>query len=49
LWQVSGRADIGFDKMIDMDIAYAETRSPVLDLFLIALTFRAVLTGRGAY
>ncbi|MEM6677959.1 MAG: WecB/TagA/CpsF family glycosyltransferase [Pseudomonadota bacterium] len=49
LWQVSGRADIGFEKMIDMDIAYAETRSPLLDLILIALTFRAVLTGRGAY
>ncbi|MEO0819358.1 MAG: WecB/TagA/CpsF family glycosyltransferase [Pseudomonadota bacterium] len=49
LWQVSGRADIGFDKMIDMDVAYAETRSPILDLVLIALTFRAVLTGRGAY
>ncbi|MEO0960621.1 MAG: sugar transferase, partial [Pseudomonadota bacterium] len=49
LWQVSGRADISFEKMVDMDIAYAETRSPLLDLILIALTFRAVLTGRGAY
>lgn len=49
VWQVSGRAEIGFDKMIDMDIAYARSRSIWLDLMLIACTFRAVLGGRGAY
>lgn len=49
LWQVSGRAEIGFDKMIDMDLSYARSRSMLLDLVLIALTFRAVLSGRGAY
>ena len=49
VWQVSGRADIGFDKMIDMDIAYAKSRSPLLDFMLIMMTFRAVIGGRGAY
>lgn len=49
LWQVSGRAEIGFDKMIDMDLAYARSRSLLLDLILIATTFRAVIGGRGAY
>ncbi|AHM05437.1 Undecaprenyl-phosphate galactosephosphotransferase [Roseibacterium elongatum DSM 19469] len=49
IWQVSGRAEIGFDKMIDMDLAYARSRSLLLDLILIALTFRAVISGRGAY
>lgn len=49
IWQVSGRADIGFDKMIDMDIAYVRGQSLLLDIFLIAMTFRAVVTGRGAY
>ncbi|SFE00783.1 WecB/TagA/CpsF family glycosyltransferase [Roseivivax sediminis] len=49
IWQVSGRAEIGFDKMIDMDLAYARSRSVLLDLVLIALTFRAVIGGRGAY
>lgn len=49
IWQVSGRADIGFDKMVDMDIAYAKSRSILLDLMLIALTCRAVIGGRGAY
>lgn len=49
IWQVSGRADIGFERMIDMDLAYARSRTLMLDLMLIALTFRAVLSGRGAY
>lgn len=49
LWQVSGRADIGFDKMIDLDLAYVGSRSVTVDLALIALTVRACLTGRGAY
>lgn len=49
LWQVSGRANIGFDKMIDLDVAYVRSRSVLLDLILIALTFRAVVSGRGAY
>ncbi|KUF12601.1 WecB/TagA/CpsF family glycosyltransferase [Pseudoponticoccus marisrubri] len=49
LWQVSGRADIGFDKMIDMDVAYVRSRGVLLDLVLLALTARAVISGRGAY
>lgn len=49
LWQVSGRADIGFDKMIDMDVAYVRSRSVLLDLLLLALTAQAVVSGRGAY
>ena len=49
VWQVSGRADVGFDQMIEMDLAYADTRTVLLDLILIALTFRAVLSGRGAH
>ncbi|QFT82343.1 putative sugar transferase EpsL [Roseovarius sp. THAF27] len=49
LWQVSGRADIGFDKMIDMDVAYVRSNSMILDLMLLSLTVRAVLSGRGAY
>ena len=49
LWQISGRADISFDKMIDMDLAYGASRSTLLDLMIIFLTFRTVLSGRGAY
>lgn len=49
VWQVSGRAEIGFDQMIDMDLAYAASRTVLLDVILIAMTFRAVITGRGAH
>lgn len=49
VWQVSGRADIDFDRMIDMDLAYASSRTLLLDFILILLTFRAVVSGRGAH
>jgi lipopolysaccharide/colanic/teichoic acid biosynthesis glycosyltransferase len=49
IWQVSGRADIGFDKMIDMDLAHASSRTILLDIVVILMTFRAVVSGRGAY
>jgi exopolysaccharide biosynthesis WecB/TagA/CpsF family protein len=49
IWQVSGRAEIDFDRMINMDLAYARTKTVFSDLVIISLTFRALLTGRGAY
>jgi exopolysaccharide biosynthesis WecB/TagA/CpsF family protein len=49
VWQVSGRADVGFDQMVEMDLAYAKNRNILLDLILIALTFRVVLNGHGAH
>lgn len=48
-WQVSGRAEVGFDRMIEMDLDYSRRRSVMTDLVLIARTFRAVLSGHGAY
>ena len=49
LWQVSGRADIGFDQMVALDIAYLRTASLRGDLALILRTFGAVAAARGAY
>ena len=49
LWQVSGRADISFEQMVDMDIAYASSRTLWLDVIIFFATFRAILSGRGAY
>lgn len=49
VWQVSGRADVGFEQMVELDLAYATSRNFLLDLILIVLTFRVVLTGRGAH
>lgn len=49
IWQVSGRAEIGFDRMVDMDLAYARSRSVLLDMLLITMTFYTVMSGRGAH
>lgn len=49
IWQVSGRADVGFAEMVEMDLAYASSRTVLLDFILILMTFRAVVSGRGAY
>ncbi|MFN3846031.1 MAG: sugar transferase [Paracoccaceae bacterium] len=49
LWQVSGRADIDFDQMVALDVAYLETASLKGDLALILRTVGAVAHGRGAY
>jgi lipopolysaccharide/colanic/teichoic acid biosynthesis glycosyltransferase len=49
LWQVSGRAEIGFDEMIDLDLRYVDSCSLKTDLKILLRTFGAVLGGRGAY
>ncbi|MFO1034104.1 MAG: WecB/TagA/CpsF family glycosyltransferase [Hyphomicrobiales bacterium] len=48
-WQVSGRAEVSFDRMVNMDLAYVATRTLLSDIAMIALTFRAVISGRGAF
>ncbi len=49
LWQVSGRADIGFEDMIDLDLAYVRSVSVKTDLVVLVKTVGAVVSGRGAY
>ena len=49
LWQVSGRAEIGFDEMVELDIRYARQGSLMADLAILLRTFGAVFSGRGAY
>jgi exopolysaccharide biosynthesis WecB/TagA/CpsF family protein len=48
-WQVGGRADIPFQKMVRMDVDYLKTRSLLQDIHLILQTPYAILKGRGAY
>lgn len=47
-WQVSGRSEINFDKRIEMDAAYVKKRSLIYDLWIVAKTPLAMITGRGA-
>ncbi len=47
-WQVSGRSTINFDKRIRLDVGYVKRRSIMYDVNLIAKTFPALLSARGA-
>ena len=47
-WQVSGRSEINFDKRIEMDAAYVRKRSILYDLWIIAKTPWAMISGKGA-
>ncbi len=49
LWQISGRADLKFDKQVDLDVAYLRSSSLLLDIAIILLTPLAMATRRGAY
>ena len=47
-WQVRGRSDTGFEEMVDMDLAYIEERSFLVDLKVVAKTVAAMFNGKGA-
>ena len=49
LWQVSGRSDVAFDDMLNLDIHYVENWSLWLDLRILWQTVLIVTTGKGAY
>lgn len=49
LWQVSGRSRVTFDEMVRLDLQYASTWSPWLDVKILFRTPWAVIQGDGAY
>lgn len=49
LWQVTGRSRVKFDEMVRLDLRYAVTWSPWLDVKILLLTPLAVVRGSGAY
>ena len=49
LWQVNGRSRVKFDDMVRLDLSYARTWSPWLDIKILMRTPRAVVLGEGAY
>lgn len=49
IWQVSGRANIKWDKWIELDLEYIEKMSLWTDIKLILKTIPCVLSGDGAY
>jgi exopolysaccharide biosynthesis polyprenyl glycosylphosphotransferase len=49
VWQVEGRVELPFDESVRRDIFYIENWSLSYDLFILAKTVPALLSGRGAY
>jgi lipopolysaccharide/colanic/teichoic acid biosynthesis glycosyltransferase len=49
LWQVSGRSDTTYEERIELDMAYIDSWSVMLDLKILFQTPLIVLRGDGAY
>ncbi len=48
IWQISGRSEIDFSGQVKLDVDYIETQTFWNDLFILARTVPAVLSGKGA-
>lgn len=48
LWQVNGRSKVDFDSMVRLDLKYATSWSPWLDIKILLQTPLAVIRGSGA-
>ena len=48
LWQIHGRSRVDFDEMVRLDLRYAKSLSPWLDVKILLQTPRAVVAGDGA-
>jgi len=49
LWQVNGRSRVKFDEMVRLDLRYARSWSPLMDVSILLRTPRAVVHGGGAH
>jgi len=49
LWQVSGRNNIGFDQMVELDLEYIESQSLLFDIKVIIKTVFIIVRPNGAY
>ncbi len=49
LWQVSGRSQLSWSEAIRLDLYYVDNWSMLQDLTILARTFGAVFSSRGAY
>lgn len=49
LWQISGRSNLTFDQMIDLDLEYVHRRSLWFDLYLVLMTIPALIGSDDAF
>jgi lipopolysaccharide/colanic/teichoic acid biosynthesis glycosyltransferase len=48
-WQIGGRSDVDYSRMLELDINYVQNWSLARDLWIICKTFLVVIRPRGAY
>ncbi|WP_337050382.1 sugar transferase [Priestia megaterium] len=49
LWQVSGRSNIGFEEMVELDLTYITTRSLMADIKIIFRTILMLFGSKNAF
>lgn len=49
LWQISGRNDVGFPEMVQLDLKYINCRGLMFDLYIIFKTIGVFVKPNGAY
>lgn len=49
LWQVSGRNDLNFDQMVELDLQYIKKRNLMFDIKIILKTVKVLLGSDNAY
>lgn len=49
LWQISGRSNIGFNEMVELDLLYIKTRNLWMDFMIVLKTFKVLVGSKDAY
>jgi lipopolysaccharide/colanic/teichoic acid biosynthesis glycosyltransferase len=49
LWQVSGRSNVGFKEMVELDLKYIKDRSVSNDILILVKTVRVLLGSKDAF
>jgi len=49
LWQISGRNDVGFSEMVELDLRYINKRNAIFDLYVLFKTVLVFIKPNGAY
>lgn len=49
LWQISGRNDVGFSEMVELDLKYINKRNIIFDLYVLLKTVLVFIKPNGAY
>lgn len=49
LWQIRGRSETSFKKMLRLDLFYMQNQTVAMDMWILLKTIPAVMRGRGAW